>query len=256
MKRTLVLALTAFLMAACSAPVVRGTRDNSAVGESDAAISVIRPGEAIVVLSADTSLDDHKWPSSCVRGAIEGADTNIRIIAAKDFREALYPWLEGGVSAEVITELMEKPLTRNRIEEMGVRYIVAVGGETGSERDDAYEGPEQERWEQGYVGKHGAMTCGAGYGYGGCLGLLAWKRTSDLSAVVWDLKSGIRAGTIDVEVSGTNVMPAFFLPIPIIAPTETAACSEIGDHLARFITTGEMPAKPAVGVPADESSSK
>ena len=245
MKRTLILALTAFLMAACSAPVVRGTRDNAAAGESDAAILVIRPGEAIVVLSADTSFDDHKWPSSCVRGAIEGADTNIRIIAAKDFREALYPWLEAGVSAEVITELMEKPLTRNRIEEMGVRYIVAVWGGTGSERDNLGEGPF-------YVGKDGALMCG----YAGCLGLMAWKRTSDLSAVVWDLKSGIRAGTIDVEVSGTNVMPAFILPIPLIAPTETAACSEIGDHLARFITTGEMPAKPAVGVPADESSSK
>jgi len=86
---------------------------------------------------------------------------------------------------------------------------------------------------------------------------MAWKRTSDLSAVVWDLKSVIRAGTIDVEVSGTNVMPAFsFLIIPLIAPTETAACSEIGEHLVRFITTGEMPAEPAVGVPADASSSK
>ncbi len=249
MNRTLILALTVFLMAACSAPVVRGTRDNAAVGELDAMASVIRPGEAIVVLNADTSFDDHKWPSSCVRGTIKDANTNIGIIAAKDFREAFYPWLEAGMSAAVFTALKEIPLTRNRIEEVGVRYIVAVRGETGSDLNDLGGGSL-------YVGKNGVFGCGAGPGGAGCFDLLAWKRTSDISAVVWDLKTGARAGEIAVKVSGANVMPALVLPIPIIAPTETAACSEIGDHLARFITTGEMPAIPEVGGPSDEHGSE
>jgi hypothetical protein len=36
-------------------------------------------------------------------------------------------------------------------------------------------------------------------------------------------------------------MPAVAFPVPLIAPTETAACRELGYHLARFVTTGEVP---------------
>jgi hypothetical protein len=257
MKRALILALTAFLMGACSAPVVRATRDNAAVGESDGVVSAIRPGEAIVVLNADTSFDDHKWPSSCVRGAIEGADTNIRIMAAKDFREELYPWAEADVSAEILKELMEKPLTRQRIDEMEVRYIIALDRITNPDKTGS-----EPRTTGGhsdlpfYVGQHGMMMCGAGPGGAGCLGLMVWKRTSDLRAIVWDVETGARAGTIGVKVSGTNVMPAFVLPIPIIAPTGTAACEEIGGHLARFVTTGELPVEAPVNVPHDDPSSE
>jgi hypothetical protein len=88
------------------------------------------------------------------------------------------------------------------------------------------------------------------------LGFLAWQRTSDVSASISDLKRGILVGAIAAKVAGTNVMPAFGLPVPLITPTETAACRELGYQVARFVTTGEMPEISEADIVAAESSAQ
>ncbi len=246
MKHILIVALLLFLLASCSPAVIHGTPGDVAISETGPVIPVIGPGESIVVLSAASRLDDGKGHTGCVRRAIERENPNIRIMAAKEFRDSLFPWLERDGIAKVIVQLVQEPLIRNRIEEMGVRYILAVGeGQTTSSMGDT------DWFNNGYVGKHGMMGSGIGW-----LGFMAWKRSSNLSAVVWDLKSGVRTGMVDVETSGINVVPAFMFPIPLIAPTETAVCRKLGQSLARYVTSGELPVEPEVVIPAEESSSE
>jgi len=44
-----------------------------------------------------------------------------------------------------------------------------------------------------------------------------------------------------VRPDGGSAMPTFGLLVPLIAPTETAACRELGYHIAPFVTTGKIP---------------
>lgn len=197
-------------------------------------------GEALIVMNADSTLDDDDGFASCVRTSIANAETGIRLMAEKEFRNSLFPWFEQMINEQAIASLVSKPLVRNRIAELRVRYIIAVTGSTKSE------------WGKGwgsngaYIGESGVMMCGTGAGGAGCLGLTAWKRMSDLSAVIWDLRTGTAVGSIAAQVSGTNVMPAFVLPVPLIMPTETSACNELGASLTRFLTTGELPKEPEI----------
>jgi hypothetical protein len=169
------------------------------------------------------------------------------------FRDATFPWFESHQLGEGLAEL-SMPSLRGAAEQIGVRYIVSVGGQTAASEPDG--------WGLGgqggglYVGKRGFMMCGAGPGGGGCLGFLAWQRTSDLSATVSDLKRGILVGAIAAKVTGTNLMPAVGLPVPLIATTETAACRELGYQIARFVTTGEMPEISEADIVADESNAQ
>jgi hypothetical protein len=158
-------------------------------------------------------------------------------MAPQAFRDATFPWFETHDVGEGIAELRDMPSLARAIEQIGVRYIISAGGQTtGTPEEDGRGGAGPSGGV--LIGKHGFMLCSAG---AGCLGFLAWQRTSDVSATVWDLKRSILAAGIAAKVSGTSMMPAMMLPVPLIPPTETAVCKELGRHLARFIATGEMP---------------
>lgn len=228
-------------MSACAAPVVQGTLfEGAKLLGTDVRNLALRPGEAIVVLSAESTTKDESWPVGCVRDAIENEDAEIRFMTPQSFRDATFPWFETHDVGEGIAELKEMPSLSRAVEEIGVRYIISVGGQTVSS--------EANGWGSGgqgggiYVGKHGFMFCGAGPGGGGCLGFLAWQRTSNVSATIWEFKRRIVTAGIAAKVAGGSAMPAFGLPVPLIAPTETAACRELGYHIARFVTKGELPA--------------
>jgi hypothetical protein len=246
--------MASLFLTGCSAPVVKGTLFEGAKPPGAEARSLaLKPGEAIVVLSAESITKDEAWPASCVRDVIESADSNIRSMTPQVFRDATFPWFESHQLGEGLAEL-SMPSLRGAAEQIGVRYIVSVGGQTAASEPDG--------WGLGgqggglYVGKRGFMMCGAGPGGGGCLGFLAWQRTSDLSATVSDLKRGILVGAIAAKVTGTNLMPAVGLPVPLIATTETAACRELGYQIARFVTTGEMPEISEADIVADESNAQ
>jgi hypothetical protein len=165
-------------------------------------------------------------------------------------REALFPWFEQPVDDEVIADLAARRLVREKLAEMRVRYLVEVGGESKSDISGAAGGGSGGG---GYIGPNGVFMCGAGYGGAGCLGFMAWERTSDLFATVWDLGEGRRAARLEAQVSGGNVMIGFVLPVPLIAPTETAACVALAEHVARFVTTGKLPEIPPEGKAGDEA---
>jgi hypothetical protein len=247
--------VASFILSACSAPVVKGTLFEGAKPTGAEATSLaLKTEEAIVVLSGESTTKDEAWPTACVRDAIENADSNIRFMTPQAFRDATFPWFETHEVAEGIAELKDKPSLSNAVEQIGVRYIVSVVGKTGTVERDGWGGSGPGAGL--YIGKHGFMFCGAGPGGGGCLGFLAWQRTSDVSAALWDFKRGILAAAIAAKVSGASAVPAFGLPVPLIAPTETGACRELGYQIARFVTTGIVPEVLEVDVPGYGSTAQ
>jgi hypothetical protein len=252
--RSIIIAASFFLLG-CSAPVVKGTLfEGAKLPGSETKSLALTTGETIVVLNAESTSKDDAWPAGCVRDAIESADTNIHFMTPEVFRDATFPWFESNEVEPAIAELKKMPSLIKAIEQIGVRYIVSVGGQTPPTESDGWAASGQGAGF--YIGKHGLFLCGAGPGGVGCFGFLAWQRTSDVSATVWDFKRGIPAAALAAKVTGASAIPALVIPVPLIAPTETAACRELGHQIARFVTTGEIPENTETNVAGDESKAE
>lgn len=183
--------------------------------------AVIAPHQAITVLPQGPSSDDMDF-AECVSRTVQRTSPSLRFISTQEFRDALFPWFEPGTAPDTLEELaslLNKPLVDERIASLGVRYVIRVGGATIQQ---PFEGP---------------IFCGVGPGGGGCIGYIAADRESHISATIWDLEEADSPGTVDVEASGTIVVPAFILPFFVTpAMTETYACSVMGERLAGFIS--------------------
>ena len=108
-----------------------------------------------------------------------------------------------------------------RLKTSGVRYIVWVTGDT-------------EKTSSG-----GSLSCAISPAGGGCFGLAWWENDSIYKAAIWDIRAGKSAGEVSANVHGTSVIPAFFIPVPIIARTKTAACKGLARELQAFIDEEE-----------------
>ncbi len=182
---------------------------------------VIAPNQAITILPQGPSPDDMDI-AECVGRKVQRTSPNLRFIPLLEFRDALFPWFEPGTAPDTLEELallLDKPLVRERISSLGVRYVIRVGGATIQQ---PFEGP---------------IFCGFGPGGGGCFGYVAADRESHISATIWDLEEANSQGTVEVEASGTMVIPVFILPFFVTpAMTETYTCGVMGERLARFIS--------------------
>jgi hypothetical protein len=146
-----------------------------------------------------------------------------QIYADHNFVDALYPWLEPSTApanAQGFSSFLARPGVSERVNEMGVRYIVWVDGVT-------------QKTDGG-----GSIACAAGPGGAGCLGLGWWEKSSDYEATVWDLRQGISAGSLTTDVKGTSVMIGAIAPIPLIAPVQSTACDRLAGQLLDFLTGG------------------
>jgi hypothetical protein len=143
-----------------------------------------------------------------------------QIYADHHFVDALYPWLEPSTApanAKSFAAFLARPGVTERVNSMGVRYIVWVDGVT-------------QKTDGG-----GSIACAAGPGGAGCLGLGWWEKTSDYEATVWDLREGVAAGTLTTDVKGTSVMIGAIAPIPLIAPVQSTACDRLARQLRSFL---------------------
>ena len=116
-----------------------------------------------------------------------------------------------------LREILARPGVTERVNSMGVRYIVWVDGVT-------------QKTDGG-----GSIACAAGPGGAGCLGLGWWEKTSDYEATIWDLKQGVSAGSLTTDVKGTSVMIGAIAPIPLIAPVQSTACDRLAGQLKAFL---------------------
>ncbi|MEL7537501.1 MAG: hypothetical protein AAFZ58_09165 [Pseudomonadota bacterium] len=186
----------------------------------------ISSGESIVVMPKSYHLGNETERSftECIGKQLAKGSTGLSVMPNEQFVDSLFPWFEprtAPTDTKGLPKLMQRPGVAERIAETGVRYIVWLDGTTDR------------------TGGGGSMSCAAGPGGGGCFGFAWWETDANYEASVWDLKRLENAGSVKADVSGTSYMPAIVIPIPLIARTQTAACTNLADSLQAFITGEE-----------------
>jgi len=183
----------------------------------------LKEGDTVVVMAKSYHQGNETESDyiSCIENALARGGSGLNVIPRQQFVDALFPWFEprtAPAETKGLTGLMKRPGVAETVEDLGVRYIIWLDGDT-------------ERVAQG-----GSLSCAVGPGGGGCFGFAWWQNDAGYEATVWDLVGYESAGTVSADVSGTSFMPAIVLPIPLIARTQTKACKGLAQQLRAFIT--------------------
>jgi len=206
-------ALLALGLSACVTSRVEDAREN---------VTGLNEGESVVIMAKSYHQGNETESDyiSCVEGALGRGSKSLRVVPRQQFVDALFPWFEprtAPAETKGLTKLMERPGIADAVQDMGVRYIVWLDGDTET------------------VAQGGSLSCAAGPGGGGCFGFAWWQKDADYEASVWDLDGYETAGTVTTSVSGTSFLPALIVPIPLIARTQSAACKGLAQQLRAFI---------------------
>ena len=183
--------------------------------------------DAIVVLgrqSLPTSMETEHDFVSCVSKHMGSGSDKVKVIEAQAFRDALFPWFEprtAPANTSDLPELIAQPALARRLDEIGLKYLVWIEGAT-------------RRTDSG-----GSLTCSVTAAGAGCFGFLTWENDSSYEASVWDIRNGTSAGRISSDAVGTSYMPAVVVPLPLIAPVRSSACSSMATQLRSFLTNSE-----------------
>ena len=190
--------------------------------EVNAAYS-IKDGESIVVLS-DSYHTGNKTENDfmdCLNRSLSKNQDQFNIISTTEFQNIFYPWFEPSTAPQNIEDLpklLGKQIIKNKLDELEIKYLVKVTGETKTNASS------------------GALSCAAGPGGGGCFGFAWWDDTSSYEASVWDLSQETSVGNLSANVSGTSVIPAIVIPIPILARTQSNACEGLTQQIVGFFS--------------------
>jgi hypothetical protein len=160
---------------------------------------------------------------SCVSEHLGSGSDKVNVIDEEAFADALFPWFEprtAPANTSDLPELLAVPALADRLNELGLRYLVWIRGAT--KRTDSA----------------GTLTCSVSPAGAGCFGFLTWEKDSSYEASVWDVKNGTSAGKLSSDAVGTSYMPALIVPLPFIAPVRSSACSGLADQLRSFLTDG------------------
>lgn len=185
---------------------------------------VIGEGDQVVVLARKhhATHEAEEGFVDCISDALARGRDGIDVHSTKEFEDTLYPWFEPSMaplSTEELSDLLEKPGVMDRVRGTGVRFLVWLDGST-------------ERTSSG-----GGISCAAGVGGAGCMGLAWWEDDARYDATVWDIEQLESAGTIYADFKGRSVMPAIIIPIPLIARPQAKACRGLTDQLREFLTS-------------------
>ena len=210
-----IIALATGALAGCSTSRVEVARHTE---------TTLNSNEAIVILARRTNTGQQIEESfmNCLNQALS-KDTALNLYPERDFIDKLFPWLEPRTAPTTLDELpglLDRPGILEEISESGVRYLVWIDGTT-------------EKTDGG-----GGLTCTVAPTGGGCLGFVWWEKESAYEASIWDLKNMGSVGQVSAEVSGTSYLPAFIVPVPLIARTQTTACKGLADQLAELLVVG------------------
>ena len=186
--------------------------------------AVLEEGDQVVVLARRhhaTHETEQKFVD-CVSHSLADGKQSIEVHDSIAFENLMYPWFEPStapLSTADLTELLEKPGVLEQVRNTGVRFVVWLDGSTDR------------------IASGGGITCAAGVGGAGCMGLAWWEDDSKYDATIWDMRELSSAGTIHADVRGRSVMPAIIIPIPFIARPQSHACRGITEQLEQFLTT-------------------
>jgi hypothetical protein len=212
------------LLSACTTGVVTKSRE---------APTGLSTGEAIAfVFSRQFSLEAQRVEESeiigCISEAVRKAHPTLRIVLPDEFRRTVFPGLAPEAAPykpEYFELLLDHPTFKERVAARGIRYLISVGGVT----------------EQ--TGGPGAGAIG---GPGAAVLVIAgsWDRKTSLTASVLDLQQKRIAGKLEASASGHPwLLIVFPSPLMIGAPafTESKACGELGEAIAKFVASEDVP---------------
>jgi hypothetical protein len=148
-----------------------------------------------------------------------------KIYGEQEFQDALYPWFEPSTApsnAKGLKALLERPGVTERLQQIGVRYVVWLGGTT-------------VRKDGG-----GSVSCVLAGAMPTCLGLGWWDKEADYVATVWDLQNATEVGEVNTDVTGTSVFIGAIAPIPIIVPVQGKACDRMSEQLRSFLLGSDL----------------
>ncbi len=183
----------------------------------------ITDDESIVLLSNSyhtgnqTELDF----MDCLNNSISKKQDAFEIIPTRQFQNLFYPWFEPSTAPQSIEDLpkiLGNELIKEKLSVMKIKYLIKITGETKTNASS------------------GALSCAAGPGGGGCFGFAWWDDTSAYNASVWDLSQETSVGNVSANVTGTSMIPAIVIPIPILARTQSNACDGLSDQIVSFFS--------------------
>ncbi len=180
---------------------------------------VLTGEDAIVILTnrQDAVVETERTFSDCLYSELQKTNGDVEIVSERAFKDALFPWFEPRLAparADAIPDLLKRDGLSQRVDELNVRYLVWIHGESEARN------------------KQGMMSCTLSPAGGGCVGVLSWDNASNYEASIWDLRKGESMGVITSEATGTSVVPAIGVPIPLIARTKNASCKTLADQLS------------------------
>jgi len=183
----------------------------------------LNEGESIAVISNSYHSGNQTEYDfiQCVNKSLSKKQDYFNLIQTEYFQNMLYPWLEPRTAPQTpedLSEFLSRDLVRGTLETHNIKYLINISGETKTNSSS------------------GALSCAAGPGGGGCFGLAWWDDTSSYSASVWDIAQQSSVGSVSATVSGTSVIPALIIPIPIIARTKSSACDGLVTQLLSFLS--------------------
>ena len=157
----------------------------------------------------------------CLNDSILKKQDTFEIIPTRQFQNLFYPWFEPSTAPQSIEDLpkiLGNELIKEKLSVMKIKYLIKITGETKTNASS------------------GALSCAAGPGGGGCFGFAWWDDTSAYNASVWDLSQETSVGNVSANVTGTSMIPAIIIPIPILARTQSNACDGLSDQIVNFFS--------------------
>ena len=157
----------------------------------------------------------------CLNNSILKKQDTFEIIPTRQFQNLFYPWFEPSTAPQSIEDLpkiLGNELIKEKLSVMKIKYLIKITGETKTNASS------------------GALSCAAGPGGGGCFGFAWWDATSAYNASVWDLSQESSVGNFSANVTGTSMIPAIIIPIPILARTQSNACDGLSDQIVNFFS--------------------
>ncbi|HUQ51039.1 MAG TPA: hypothetical protein VM692_02380 [Gammaproteobacteria bacterium] len=199
--------------------------------QSDA---VIADGEQVVILARKqhSTHEAEEEFVQCLSDGLADGKHGLDVHSTQEFEDKMYPWFEPStapLSTDDLSVLLERPGVLDQVRSTGVRYVVWVDGSTDR------------------VASGGGITCAAGVGGAGCMGLAWWEDDSRYDFTVWDIQDRSSEGTIFADVKGRSVMPAIIIPIPLVTRPQAHTCRTVTDQLRQFLTSPE--GYPSPGAP-------
>jgi len=222
---------TALLLAGCTTAQVREAREGATGIEPHEAIAIIIDSYSSpnrINSSPDSPNETRAIENElggCLSETIRKAHPTLRIVSPDEFRQAVfsYQFPEGEAQIqEYLALLVNQPAIRDRMAFLRIRYLISVGGAT----------------HQGTL--EGGGFAAVAPGGGGFFGFWSADRQSRLKATVFDLKQAGTSRKLHAEASGRPWL-AIVVIVPIGAPafTESRACRDLGEAIAKFLANHE-----------------